>query len=53
MRDFPNLTSRGREGKKDAPIVPNEDIPKTKARFYALRARGSKSDENDDDDVGK
>ena len=54
VRNFPNIASRGKNGKKVAPNVSNEDVPKAKAHFYALRARGSKPDENySGDDVGK
>ena len=52
MRDYPNIASRGKEGKHVAPTVPKDYAP-TKRRFYALRARASKPDENDDDDEGK
>ena len=50
VRYRPNIASRGKEGKEVAPNVPTEDVPKEKARFYELRARESKTDENDDDD---
>ena len=53
LRDCPNITSRGKKGKKVAPDVPKEDVPKAKARFCALFARGSKLDENEYDDEGK
>ena len=53
VRDCPNITSRGKKGKKVAPDVPKEDVPKAKARFCALFARGSKLDENEYDDEGK
>ena len=46
------IASRGREGKQVTRSVPTDDAP-TKRRFYALRTRGSKSDENDDDNEGK
>lgn len=53
MRVYPTIDSWGREGKQVAPSVPKEDVPKAKACFYALRTRGSKLYENDDDDVCK
>ena len=52
MRGCPTIASRGREGKQVASYNPKEYIPKSKARFYSLWARESKSDENDND-VGK
>ena len=53
MRDCPTIAARGRESKQVAPSAPNEDAPINR-RFYALRSRGSKQDENEsDDDVGK
>ena len=51
MRDCPTIASRGKEGKKVAPNVPKENFPKAKARFYALRTRRAKADEDDDYDV--
>ncbi|XP_069151973.1 uncharacterized protein [Solanum lycopersicum] len=48
MRDCNTVASRGREGKKVTPSVPGNAAPK-KNRFYALRARGSKPYEDDDD----
>ena len=47
MRDFPNTSSRGKNGKQVAPNVSNEDVPKAKAHFYVLRTRGEKSDGDD------
>ena len=44
MRDCPN-----RDDKQAAPNVPKDDAP-TKRHFYALRTRGEKPDEGDDDD---
>ena len=44
VRNFPNIASRGKNGKKVAPNVSNEDVPKAKAHFYDLRTRGEKSD---------
>ena len=41
------IASRGREGKQVAPSVPKDDAP-TKRCFYALRCRGEKPDESDD-----
>ena len=46
VKDCPN-----RDGKKAAPSVPKEDAS-TRRRSYALRSRGLKPDESDDD-VGK
>lgn len=43
VKDCPN-----RDGKKAAPSVPKEDAP-TRRRSYALRSRGLKPDESDDD----
>ena len=48
MRDFPTITSRGREGEQDPLRVLGDDAPK-KNRFYALRERGPKHNEYDDD----
>ena len=45
---FPTITAREREGKKVAPNVPKYDAP-NKRHFYALRTRGSKPDEENDD----
>ena len=50
MRHCPIIASRGKEGKKFTPSVLDNDSPKKK-NFYALRASGSKSD--DDEDIGK
>ena len=50
MRDFTNIASRGREVKQVTLSVLGNDVTKVNARFYALRERGSKPD--DDDDVG-
>ena len=49
MRDCPTIAARGREGKKVASSVPKDDAP-IKRRFYALRSRGSKQDENESND---
>ena len=46
----PTIAARGRESKKVAPNAPKDDVPRTKAHFYALWARGSKPDVDDDDD---
>ncbi|TMX00689.1 hypothetical protein EJD97_000340, partial [Solanum chilense] len=52
VRDCPTIAARGRESKQVAPSSPKKDSPINR-RFYALRARGSKPDENEsDDDVG-
>ena len=51
MRDYPMIASRGREDKQVSPSVPKDDAP-TKRRFYALRTRGEKPDENGGDDEG-
>ena len=53
MRDCPNIPYRGKEGKHVALNVPKENVPKAKDRFSALRARGSKPDDNDNDYEGK
>ncbi|XP_015078303.1 uncharacterized protein LOC107022110 [Solanum pennellii] len=53
VRDCRTIVARGIEGKQVTPNVPGNDSTKAKARFYALRARGSKSYGDDDDDVGK
>ena len=45
VRDCPT-----RDGKQVAPNVPKDDVPKAKPRFYALQARGAKTDEGNDDD---
>ena len=50
VRDCPMIVSSGKKGKQVPPTVPHDDVPR-KNHFYALRARGSKSD--DEDDVGK
>ena len=46
MRDCPTIASRGRDGKQVYPNVPNDDAP-NKRCFYALRTKGSKSDEDE------
>ena len=46
------VASRGREGKQVPPSVPKDDAS-TKKRFYALRSRVEKPDEEEsDDDAG-
>ena len=50
MKDCHTIAPRGKEGKKVSPSFPSNDVA-NKNRFYALRARGSKTD--DDEDVGK
>ena len=52
VKDCPNISSRGKEGKKVAPSVTKDDAP-TKRHFYALRTRGEKPENDDDDDEGK
>lgn len=47
MRDCLNVASRGGEAKKDPPSEPQGGAVKTNL-FYALWARGSKSDDEDD-----
>ena len=42
---------RGKEVKQVAPSVPKEDAP-TKRSFYALQTKGSKLDQNGDNDEG-
>ena len=49
MRYFPITAAKGIEAKQVAPNVPKDDFP-NKWRFYALRTRGSNSDDEDDDD---
>ena len=49
MRDCPNIIYRGNETKKDPPSVAEGGAPK-RSHFYALRAKVTKSD---DDDAGK
>ena len=44
MNDCPTI-----DGKQVAPYDPKDDAPK-KRRFYALRTRGAKPNEGDDDD---
>ena len=51
VRDCPTNVTRGKEGKQVPPSVPGDDAPK-KNHFYALLARGSKPDD-ENDDVGK
>ena len=41
------IVSRGKEGNQVTPSIPGDDVPR-KNRFYALRPRGSKSDDEDD-----
>lgn len=48
MRNCPTIPARERKGKKDPPSLLEDDAPK-KNHFYALRARGSKSDKDVDD----
>ena len=43
-----HIASKGKEGKQVTPSVPKEDAP-TRRRSYALRSRGLKPDESDDD----
>ena len=47
VRHFPNIASRGKEGKEVASSVPKDDAT-TKNIFYALRPRGSKPDANNE-----
>ncbi|XP_010324939.1 uncharacterized protein [Solanum lycopersicum] len=49
VKDFPSIVVRGKDTKKDPPSVQDDDAPR-KNRFYALRAKGTSPD--DDDDVG-
>ena len=49
MRDCPTIVARENEGKKVPPSVPGDYVPR-KNHFYALRARGSKPDDEDDID---
>ena len=51
MRDCHMIASRGKEGKQVVPSVLKDNAP-TRRHFYALRSRGKKLDESDDD-VGK
>ena len=46
------IAARGRESKQVGPNFPKDDVQAT-WHFFALWARGSKSDKNDDDDEGK
>ena len=50
MRDCPTISARGKKSKQDPPSYPGNDAPR-KNNFYALRARGSRPDE--DENVGK
>ena len=50
VRDCPTIADRRKKGKQVPLSVPGDDDPR-KNRFYALRARGSKPD--DEDYVGK
>ena len=52
MIDCPMINTRGRESMQVTPSVPKDDAP-TKRPFYAFQTRGSKTDENGDDDEGK
>ena len=52
VRDCPIIASRGRKSKQIAPTIPKDDVP-TERHLYALRTRGTKPDENGDDDEGK
>ncbi|XP_069150253.1 uncharacterized protein [Solanum lycopersicum] len=47
VRECPTISSRGREGKQVVPYVPTDDAP-NKWLSYALRAKGSKSDEDEE-----
>ena len=49
----PFIADRGKESKKVSLNDSKDDVPKAKAGFFALRARGSNPDENGDDDEGK
>ncbi|XP_015087018.1 uncharacterized protein LOC107030150 [Solanum pennellii] len=46
VRDCPTIADRIKKGKQVPPSVPGDDVPR-KNRFYALRARGSKADDED------
>ncbi|XP_015077322.1 uncharacterized protein LOC107021220 [Solanum pennellii] len=50
VRDCPNGEAKGKESNKYPPKVPEGDAP-MRNPFYSLRARGSKSDDEDDDIV--
>lgn len=50
VSDCHTIETRGRKSKQVPPSSPNYDVPR-KAFFYALQARGSKID--NDDDVGR
>ena len=43
--DCPTIADRGREGKQISPNVPKDYAP-NKRRFYELRTRGSKPDDD-------
>ena len=49
VRYCPTIASGGREGKQVAPDVPKDDAP-NKRNFYALRTRGERNDDGEDDD---
>ena len=48
----PNNNSRGKDGNKVAPNVPKDDVQGTR-HFYAFQTKGSKPDENYDEDESK
>ena len=43
MRYYPSISTRVKEGKEDPPSAPKRDVP-WRTHFYALRAKGSKLD---------
>ena len=47
VRFCPTIAVRGREGKQVPPNIPNNDAP-NKRRFYELRTKGLKSDEDEE-----
>ncbi|TMX02267.1 hypothetical protein EJD97_022190 [Solanum chilense] len=46
VRDCPTIAARGKEAKQGPPNVPDGGIPKSH-HFYALRAKGTKPDDDD------
>ena len=46
MRDFPTISSIGKEGKKVDPDVPKDDDPNRRC-FYALRSKGENPNEHE------
>ncbi|XP_015072489.1 uncharacterized protein LOC107016572 [Solanum pennellii] len=47
VRDYPSVSTIGKDGKKDPPSASKFDVPR-RNRFNSLRSKGSKPDDEDD-----